>query len=130
MNQYHNFHLQLLKQTYNQLITYPPFNQQELLPQEQSFLDDFEALIEQCQSFSADYIESGQGFCIHWIRSYSELNPLLPRDLLWFFSGDCLHYMPDDEINQFQRLDELRFEAESKDLAFDYPKHRAIIFNL
>lgn len=130
MNQYHNFHLELLKQTYNQLITYPPFNQQELLPQEQSFLDDFAALIEQCQSFSADYIERGQGFCIHWIRSYSELNPLLPRDLLWFFSGDCLHYMPDDEINQFQRLDELRFEAESKDLAFDYPKHRAIIFNL
>jgi hypothetical protein len=130
MNQYHSFHLELLKQTYNQLITHSPFNQEELMPQEQTFLDSFALLIEQCETFSAQYIENGQAFCISWIRSYSELNPLLPRDLLWFFSGDCLHYMPDEEISVFQRLDELRFEAESSGATFDYPLERAKIFNL
>src|SRR6056297_1230822 len=38
--------------------------------------------------------------------TYPEIAPLLPRQLLWFFGGDCLHFMPDDEIAQFQELEE------------------------
>ena len=130
MNPYHSFHIQLLEQTYNQLLSHYPFNGEDLLLQEQDFLDSFLQLIEQCKNFSEGYVENGQVFCISWIRAYSELTPLLPRDLLWFFSGNCLHYMPDEEIEQFQRLDELRFAAESAAEEFNYAAQRAKIFNL
>jgi hypothetical protein len=46
--------------------------------------------------------------------------PLLNRDLLWFFGGNCLHYMPDDEISFYQQLEELRFSAEEAGNGFDY----------
>ncbi|MEH6444567.1 MAG: PA2817 family protein [Oceanospirillaceae bacterium] len=124
MNQYHFFHLELLKQTYNLLISYPPFNSEELMPQDEEFLDSFNNLIQLGDEYTQDYIESGQTFCINWVRGYSQLTPILPRDLLWFFSGDCLHYMPDEEIMQFQQLDELRYEAESSAIEFDYAKIR------
>ena len=130
MNQYHSFHIQLLEQTYNQLLSYYPFNVEDLPLQEQEFLDSYLSLIEQCKNFSENYIENGQVFCTSWIRAYSELTPLLPRDLLWFFGGDCLHYMPDEEIQQFQRLDELRFAGESSAAVFDYAIERAKVFNL
>jgi len=44
----------------------------------------------------------------------------LPRDLLWFFGGDCLHFMPDEEIAFYQALDELRFSAEARGQIFNY----------
>ena len=38
--------------------------------------------------------------------------------------------MPDEELEQFQRLDELRFAAESAAEEFNYAAQRAKIFNL
>ncbi|EPJ55498.1 MAG: dehydrogenase [Osedax symbiont Rs2] len=119
-----------MEQTYNQLLGHYPFNLEDLPLQEQEFLASYLDLVEQCNNLSQDYIENGQVLCISWIRAYSELAPLLPRDLLWFFGGDCLHYMPDEEIEQFQRLDELRFAAESSAAVFDYATERAKLFNL
>lgn len=130
MIQYHQFHIELLKQTYNQLLSHYPFNESELLPQQQEFLDEYLDLIEMCQNQTQGYVEKGQNFCANWIRGYADLAPLLPRDLLWFFGGDCLHYMPDEEINQFQQLDEMRYAASSNNLEFDYPAERAKLFNL
>jgi hypothetical protein len=130
MNQYHRFHLELLQQTYLQLLPHYPFNVDNLAFAEEQFLDSFLKLIEQCQQFSEGYIENGQAFCITWVRAYPDLMPLLPRDLLWFFSGDCLHYMPDEEIAEFQRLDEMRFAAESASQTFDYASERTKHFNL
>ena len=40
--------------------------------------------------------------------TYPDFAPTFPRELLWFFGGDCLHYMPDEEIATFQQLEELR----------------------
>lgn len=130
MNPYHQFHIELLKQSYNHLITYSLFNGDEVQHQDQQFLDNFLNLIDECNEFSADYITNGQQFCLQWIRAYPDLSPVLPRDLLWFFGGDCLHYMPDEEINQFQQLDELRFEAESNNQPFNYPVEREKFFKL
>ena len=130
MNQYHEFHVELLKQTYNQLLSHYPFNTEELMIQQQDFLDDFVALIDLCQKQSEDATEKGQHFCTGWVRTYSDLTPLLPRDLLWYFGGDCLHYMPDDEIVQFQYLDEIRHEALSAGKEFDYPSERSRVFKL
>lgn len=130
MNSYHSFHLDLLKQTYNQLLSYSPFSNAELMTQEQNFLESFLTLIEQTTEENTHYVELGQHFAISWIRSYPDLTPVLPRDLLWFFGGDCLHYMPDEEIQKFQQLDEMRYEAESHNKSFNYAKERATLFNL
>jgi len=43
--------------------------------------------------------------------TFPDFAPTFPRELLWFFAGECLHYMPDEEIILFQELDELRAEA-------------------
>jgi len=43
--------------------------------------------------------------------TFPEFAPTFPRQLLWFFGGDCLHYMADEEITRFQQLDEMRLEA-------------------
>ena len=59
------------------------------------------------------------------VGSYPHLMPLLYRDLLWFFGGDCLHFMPDEEIAVFQRLDEQREEAKEQQAPFSYREARA-----
>lgn len=127
---YHAFHIALLKQTYNQLLTHPPFNQAELQTEDEDFLLHFKQLISDLEAHQADSYDQGQALICRWIRAYPDLVPLLPRDLLWFFGGDCLHYMPDDELAAFQRLDERRYAAEALGETFDYPRERAVILGL
>ena len=43
-----------------------------------------------------------------------------PRDLLWYLGADCLHFMPDEEIDQFNALDEDRRSAAERGLRFDW----------
>ena len=57
--------------------------------------------------------------------TYPEFAPAVPRDLLWFLGGECLHFMPDEEIAQHQALDELRAEAASQGRTLDYAAARA-----
>jgi hypothetical protein len=52
---------------------------------------------------------------------------MVPRDLLWFFGGDCLHYMPDEEIGLFQELDERRHQAELDGAPFDWNQEKQLI---
>jgi len=51
----------------------------------------------------------------------------VPRDLLWFFGGDCLHYMPDEELQMFQALDERRYEAAQNDEPFDWNQEKQLL---
>jgi hypothetical protein len=51
--------------------------------------------------------------------TYPDFAPTFPRDLLWFFGGDCLHYMPDEEIAVYQQLEELRNEAAARGETLD-----------
>jgi hypothetical protein len=62
--------------------------------------------------------------------TYPELAPLLPRQLLWFFGGDCLHYLPDEEISMFQQLEDMRLEAAARGETFDLRDGRAKLLNL
>jgi hypothetical protein len=34
---------------------------------------------------------------------YPEFAPTFPRALLWFLGAECLHFMPDEEIAEFER---------------------------
>ena len=129
-NSYVSFHIDLLKQTYNLVIQFMPFASQELGEDEQSFLEQFTALIEAIEQQSEDVLEQGQALLTRWIRNHPELVPIIPRDLLWYFGGDCLHYMPDEEIDKFQLLDEKRHLAESEGKDFEYARERAVILEL
>ena len=59
-----------------------------------------------------------------------QLAPTFPRELLWFLGGDCLHYMPDEELDVFQQLDEMRAEAAKRSECLDYQKARANLLKL
>jgi hypothetical protein len=51
---------------------------------------------------------------------HPEFAPTLPRSLLWFLGGDCLHVMADEEIQLFQALDDERHAAAARGEVFDY----------
>ncbi|MEE4278074.1 MAG: PA2817 family protein [Halieaceae bacterium] len=54
-----------------------------------------------------------------------QLAEQLPRDLLWYLGGDCLHFMPDEEIGTLTRLDERRREAVAAGIDFNWREERA-----
>jgi len=62
--------------------------------------------------------------------TYPDFAPSFPRDLLWFFGGDCLHFMPDSEIEIYQQLDELRGDAAAVGETLDLRAARASLKNL
>ncbi|MGG2396093.1 PA2817 family protein [Pseudomonas sp. SH1-B] len=74
---------------------------------------------------SSQYL--GQDLISQIFQRYPQIAHLVPRDLLWFFGGDCLHYMPDEEIDVYQRLDERRFEAEENDEPFDWNQEKQLL---
>lgn len=77
-----------------------------------------------------DPIESqylGQDLICQVIQRYPQIAHLIPRDLLWFFAGDCLHYMPDDEIDLYQALEERRYQAEQNDEPFDWNQEKQLM---
>ncbi len=125
--EYYTYHLELLAAFSAQIQQQPPFNAS---PRE----DDREfiaALIElQEQPQGTQFLEQGQTLMCRLVSSYSHLMPLLYRDLLWFFGGDCLHFMPDEEIAIFQQLDEQREEAKQLQLPFSYKEARAKLMGM
>ncbi|MFC6669192.1 PA2817 family protein [Marinobacterium aestuariivivens] len=130
ISDYHPFHLNLLKVAYNNLLRQEPFCHEELSENDAQFQRQLTDLVQAVEQQSGDYIESGQQILSRLVRHYPELVPLLPRDLFWYFGGECLHFMPDDEIEIFQRLDEQRYEAESAGEPFHYEEARAHILGL
>lgn len=72
-----------------------------------------------------DLFVDGPGLISRLFVTYPDFAPTLPRDLLWYFGGECLHYMPDAEIATFQQLDELRAEAAACGKVLDLAQARA-----
>ena len=93
-------------------------------------------LRELCDAFCAladnhtDLYARGAELVARLFTTYPELAPALPRQLLWFFGGDCLHYMPDEEIAQFQQLEDMMLEAEAAGEPFNIRDARAKLLNL
>ena len=57
--------------------------------------------------------------------TYPDFAPTFPRELLWFLGGECLHYMPDEEISLYQQLDEMRDTAQISGKVLDFQAARA-----
>ena len=77
-----------------------------------------------------DLYERGPGLVALLFASCPDLAPVLPRELLWFLGGDCLHYMPDDELAVFQQLEEMRAEAAAGGTLLDYQREKAKLLKL
>ncbi|EAR61831.1 PA2817 family protein [Neptuniibacter caesariensis] len=128
MTSYQIHHLNFLKIAYNNFINREPFKSEELVQDDLDFIEEFKELIEAFTESKPGVHDHGQDFIDKAFRRYPELAHLIARDLLWYFGGNNLHNMTDDEIAKFQRLDEMRFEAEDKGEEFDYINKRAGLF--
>lgn len=98
-NSYLEHHLALLQHLRNIL---GALGEAEQVPEENHglFLERFDELMDELprDPEGAQYL--GQDLISQVFHRYPQIAHLVPRDLLWFFGGDCLHFMPDEEIGR------------------------------
>lgn len=124
---YVQFHRKLLQALQQAAAHALPAN--ELSEEDQELLEQLDQ-IANSKSFDEAFFATGQRALCRIVAAHPFLAPQVPRDLFWLLGGDCLHFMPDEEISLYQQLDELRFEAENDNTVFDYEKQRARILGL
>ncbi|MES2820324.1 MAG: PA2817 family protein [Pseudomonadota bacterium] len=91
------------------------------------FLERFDELLAQLNQDLEGSLYLGQDLLSQVFHRYPQIAHLMPRDLLWFFGGDCLHFMPDEEIALFQELDERRFAALENGMEFDWNQEKQLL---
>ena len=126
---YHRYHLALLNSLFDTLRAQSVLMTQ--VPEESSilFLERFEELTAQLEAGDQDALYNGQEILCQVISRYPQVAHIIPRDLLWYFGGDCLHYMPDEEIAQYQLLDEHQAEAEARGEEFNWEQARQLMMS-
>jgi len=129
-NHYFQHHLQLILELNEAAKQMPRLA--DTAPRDEAdneFLEDLQRLGESTQ-VNESFISKGQASLCRIVARYPELTPLAHRDLFWLFGGDCLHFMPDEEIAIYQRLDERRHVIESEGKTFNFADERATLFGL
>ncbi|WP_163834623.1 PA2817 family protein [Spartinivicinus ruber] len=71
--------------------------------------------------------QQGQDLTCQLISYWPQLTPVIPRDLLWLLGGECLHFMPEEEIAVYQQLEEQRLAAEMSGEPFDWQAAKQIL---
>ncbi|MBB3104377.1 PA2817 family protein [Azomonas macrocytogenes] len=92
----------------------------------QLFLERFDELLAKLPAFPEER-HSGQDLICQVFQRYPQIAHLVPRDLLWFFGGNCLHFMPDEEIAMFQNLEDRRYEAENNGEPFNWSQELQLL---
>jgi len=120
------YHLQLLQHLRTILVA---LGEAEQVPDESHalFLERFDDLLAQLPQDPLESQYLGQDLMCQVIQRYPQIAHLVPRDLLWFFGGDCLHFMPDEELHVYQQLEERRYEAERNDEPFDWHQEQQLL---
>ncbi len=77
-----------------------------------------------------DLYDSGPPLVARLFSSCPHLAPSFPRELLWFIGGECLHQMADEEMAMFEKLDDMRTEAQDRGELFDYHEAHANLLKL
>lgn len=107
-----------LKQFHQALIV--QFNEQLTIHKEELDEDD-KLFTEQLETLCVDIntadgeVPLGQSVISTMVARYPQLTPLLPRDLFWYFGGNCLHYIEDKELESFQALEEAFYALASSE---------------
>ncbi|MVW77111.1 PA2817 family protein [Pseudomonas xionganensis] len=91
------------------------------------FIERYDELLADLPNAPDSSLYLGQDLISQIFQRYPQIAHLIPRDLLWFFGGDCLHYMPDEEIAMYQLLDERRFQAEEDGEPFDWNQEKQLL---
>ncbi|WP_236185110.1 PA2817 family protein [Pseudomonas juntendi] len=98
----------------------------EQVPEESHalFLERFDELLVLLpkEPLQSQYL--GQDLLSQIFQRYPQIGHLVPRDLLWFFGGDCLHFMADEELALYQALEERRHEAQEQGEPFDWVEEK------
>lgn len=125
-NAHLDYHLALLNHLRSILVA---LGEAEQVPEESHglFLERFDELQEQLPQDPLESQYLGQDLMCQVIQRYPQIAHLVPRDLLWFFGGDCLHFMPDEELDLYQALEERRYEAEQNDEPFDWNQEKQLL---
>jgi len=120
------YHLQLLAHLRTILVA---LGDAEQVPEESHalFLERYDELLAQLLTHPLDSQYLGQDLLCQIIQRYPQIAHLVPRDLLWFFGGDCLHYMPDEELDLYQQLEERRYEAQQQGQPFDWHAEKQLL---
>ena len=77
-----------------------------------------------------DLYADGSTLVSRLFTTYPDFSPTFPRELLWFLGGDCLHFMPDDEISLYQALEQQREETAARGEIIDFAAARAKLLKL
>ena len=77
-----------------------------------------------------DLYSEGPPLVTRLFTTYPDFAPTFPRELLWFFGGECLHFMPDDEIELHRQLEELRAAAAAAGEKLDLRAARSKLLKL
>lgn len=98
-------------------------------------VDELIGSFEQLQKAPADddALAQGQALLCQIIAHFPDITPMMHRDLLWYFGGDCLHFLSDAELEQYQQLEERYYEASQCGDAADsghYRDLRAKVFGM
>lgn len=88
------------------------------------------ALAQQFDALAADtgqIMDEGPALIYRMLTIAPQLTQEFPRDLLWYLGQECLHFMPDDEIEAFTDLDEQRRAANTQGQQFNWGEARLMI---
>lgn len=120
------YHLALLTHLRTILVA---LGEAEQVPEESHalFLERFDELLTLLPQNPLESQYLGQDLLCQVIQRYPQIAHLVPRDLLWFFGGDCLHFMPDEELDLYQQLEERRHETEQEGEPFDWHLEKQLL---
>lgn len=104
----------------------PPFNNSEPEPQAAHFLTRLTEL-SNCEQWQDQQYQEAQQLVESIIANYPLLTPALNRDLLWLLGGNCMHFLGDEEIASFQRIDEYQYEAQQKGEALSFKEAKLAV---
>ena len=112
-----DYYLDLLKESLQRL---EKAEAQEAGAISDDILQQFRSLIDQLTEHRDTAYESGQDLLALIGTHHPQLMPVLDRGLFWFFGGECLHYLTDEEIDRFQHMDEAGAQHEADGEEYDY----------
>jgi hypothetical protein len=117
MNNRLKYHLELLNETLSR-IEKAAANESGVI--DADILQQFRDVIDQLTEHRGSAYEAGQDLFSKIGTHQPQLMPAVDRALLWFFGGECMHFLSDEEISRFQDLDEMAAEAEAEGKEYDY----------
>ncbi len=109
---YYAFHRKLLQEFSDHL----PVELDKLVQAEQKE-ELITTLAQACESLDSDPANGwhlAQNWLFSFVGNHPQLTPMMPRDLLWFLGGDCLHFLDDSEITRFQKVEDRVVEEEAQ----------------